>query len=53
MMTGWMIYQDGKPLYDTLRRYRPQAWAAWERAVRPAHGFVYDVTAKRVKITAF
>jgi hypothetical protein len=47
---AWIILKDGKPLWSTVRRTRPESWEAWERAERPTPGFTYDVQACRIRV---
>ena len=47
---AWMIYQHGKPQLYTLRQYKPEAWDAWYKQVRPISGFECGATAKRVRL---
>jgi hypothetical protein len=47
---GWIILKDGKPLWHTVRRTRPEAWDAWQRQDRPTPGFTYNVQARRIRM---
>jgi hypothetical protein len=47
---AWIILKDGKPLWHTVRRTRPEAWDAWERHERPQPGFSYNVKASRIRV---
>jgi hypothetical protein len=47
---AWIILKDGKPLWHTVRRTRPEAWDAWRRQDRPTPGFTYDVQARRIRV---
>jgi hypothetical protein len=49
-LRAWIILKDGKPLWHTVRRTRPEAWEAWERHERPQSGFTYNVQARRIRV---
>lgn len=48
---AWMILQNNRPLFYTVRKSRPEAWRAWEIQERPANGFSMNVKAERVLLS--